>query len=66
MQPKYEYRRRPPDYQKDYHPLFVTFTTDRRWHLPPAARDIVLACCLKENGQKFELHAALSCPIIRT
>lgn len=35
MQPKYEYRRRLPHYQKDNHPLFVTFTTDRRWQLPP-------------------------------
>jgi REP element-mobilizing transposase RayT len=62
MQPKYEYRRRLPHYQKDYHPLFVTFTTDHRWQLPPAARDIVLECCLKENGQKVELHAAVVMP----
>jgi len=62
MQPKYEYRRRLPHYQKDYHPLFVTFTTDRRWILPPLARDIVLACCLKENGIKFDLHAAVVMP----
>ena len=35
MQPKYEYRRRLPHYQKDDHPLFIPFTTDRRWKLPP-------------------------------
>src|SRR5260370_21649768 len=59
MQPKYEYRRRLPRYQKDDHPLFVTFTTDRRWILSPEARDIVLECCLKENLHKFELQAAV-------
>jgi len=62
MRPKYEYRRRLPHYQKDDHPLFVTFTTDRRWNLPPAARHIVLECCLKENGCKFNLHAAVIMP----
>ena len=62
MQPKYEYRRRLPHYQKDDHPLFVTFTTDRRWQLPPQARDIVLACCVRENGSKFDLHATVVMP----
>ncbi len=62
MQPKYEYRRRLPHYQKDYHRLFVTFTTDHRWQLPPVARDIVLECCLKENGHKFDLHAGVVMP----
>ena len=58
MQPKYEYRRRLPHYQKDDHPLFVTFTSDRRWELP----DAVLECCLQENGHKFDLHAAVVMP----
>ena len=62
MQPKYEYRRRLPHRQKDNHPLFVTFTTDHRWELPCAARDVVLDCCLKENGHKFDLHAAVVMP----
>ena len=66
MQPKYEYRRRLPHYQKDDHPLFVTFTTDRRWELPPEAGDVVLECCLKENGQELELHAAVVMPITFT
>jgi REP element-mobilizing transposase RayT len=59
MQAKYEYRRRLPHYQKDDHPLFVTFTTGHRWKLPSEARDIVLDCCLKENNRKFDLHAAV-------
>ena len=62
MPPKYEYRRRLPHYQKDDHPLFVTFTTDHRWQLPPIARDIVLDCCLKQNGIRFDLHAAVVMP----
>jgi putative transposase len=66
MQPKYEYRRRLPHYQEDDHPLFVTYTTDRRWELPPEARDVVLECCLKENGQELELHAAVVMPITFT
>jgi REP element-mobilizing transposase RayT len=48
--------------QKDDHPLFVTFTTDRRWKLPPQARDIVFECCIHENGKKFALHAAVVMP----
>lgn len=62
MQPKYEYRRRLPHYQKDNHPLFVTFITDHRWSLPPSARDVVLECCLHENGAKYDLHAAVVMP----
>jgi REP element-mobilizing transposase RayT len=62
MQHKYEYRRRLPHYQKDDHPLFVTFTTDHRWQLPAAARDIVLECCRREDGEKFRLHAAVVMP----
>jgi hypothetical protein len=62
MLPKYEYRRRLPHYQKDDHPLFVTFTSDRRWELPTAARDAVLECYRQENGHKFDLHAAVVMP----
>ena len=62
MQPKYDYRRRLPHIQKDNRPIFITFTTDHRWELPPEARDIVLECCLKENGSKFELHAVVVMP----
>jgi REP-associated tyrosine transposase len=62
MQPKYEYRRRLPHYQKDDHPLFVTFTTDHRWQLPASGRDIVLECCVREDTHKFRLHAAVVMP----
>ena len=59
MQPKYDYRRRLPHLQKDSRPIFVTFITFHRWILPPQAREIVLDCCLKENGVKVDLHAAV-------
>jgi REP element-mobilizing transposase RayT len=62
MQPKYDYRRRLPHLQKDDHPLFVTFATKNRWKLPVAARDVVLDCCLKQNGSQFNLHAAVVMP----
>jgi len=62
MQPKYNYRRGLPHIQKDYRPIFMTFTTDHRWQLPIEARDIVLECCLKENGTKFDLHTAVVMP----
>src|ERR1700716_4243513 len=62
MQPKHEYRCRLPHIQKDNRPIFITFTTDRRRRLPAEARDIVLECCLKENGNKFDLHTAAVMP----
>lgn len=62
MQPRHQYHRPLLDYQKDFHPLFVIFTTLRRWKLPPAARDMVLDCCIRENGQKFNRHAAVVMP----
>ncbi len=62
MQPKYNYRRRLPHIQKDYRPIFITFTTDHRWKLSAEARDIVLECCLKENGRKLDLRTAVVMP----
>jgi putative transposase len=62
IQPKYDYRRRLPHIQKDCRPIFVTFNTRNRWQLPPAARDIVLEYCLKENGYEFDLHGAVIMP----
>ena len=62
MQPKYDYRRRFPHIEKDKRPIFITFTTDHRWKMPDEARSIVLESCLKENGNKFELHPAVVMP----
>ncbi len=62
MQPRYTYRRRLPHIQKDGRPVFITFATNHRWELPAAARDIVLECCLAENGRTCDLHAAVIMP----
>jgi putative transposase len=62
VQPKYNYRRRLPHIQKDERPLFITFASDRRWHLPPTAREIVLNCCLAHPRSKYELLAAVVMP----
>jgi putative transposase len=62
MPPKYEYRRRLPHLQKEDRPVFITFTTDHRWRLPPLARGEVMECCLKQNGVKFELHTVVVMP----
>ena len=40
----------------------MSFTTKHRWKLPAPARDVVLECCLKPNGERFDLHAAVVMP----
>ena len=62
VQRKYDYRRRLPHIQKDNRPLFITFTTAHRWQLPPLARNAILECCLRQDGNKFDLHAAVVMP----
>jgi len=47
---KYHYRRRLPHIQKADADLFITFCTGPRQILPDAARDVVLAHCLREGG----------------
>ena len=61
-EPKYRYRRQLLHLQKDERAVFITFTTARRWHLPPAARDIVLASCLTNHSSKYELFTAVVMP----
>ena len=59
---KYNYRRTLPHIQKDNRPLFVTFSTYKRWVLPESARQLVLECCIQEHAHIIELHAALVMP----
>ena len=59
---KYKYRRRLPHLQKPDADLFVTFCTGTIYPLPPEARDLVLAHCLRENGQRVRLHAVVVMP----
>jgi len=58
----YEYRRRLPHYQKHGRALFVTFRKLTREPFSAAARDLVLACCLKGNDRTMRLHAAVIMP----
>jgi REP-associated tyrosine transposase len=62
LQRKYCYRRTLPHLLKDNRPIFVTFTTNRRCHLPPEARRIILECCLQEHQHSIDLHAAVIMP----
>lgn len=62
MQRKYEYRRRLPHYQSDSKAIFITFCTYERWILPEFARTICLDVCLRGNGVRFALHAAIIMP----
>jgi hypothetical protein len=50
---KSEYRRTLPHLQVEDKPLFVTFTTYRRWQLPDSVRHLVLKHCLHDNGIKL-------------
>ena len=62
MQRKYEYRRYLPHFQKEKRALFITYSTWHRWHLPEAARDLALDSCLRANGRKYNLYAAVAMP----
>ena len=62
MQRRYDYRRKLPHLQPDFKIFFITFSTSRRWILPPLARDIVVETCLRGDGRRFELHALVVMP----
>jgi len=50
------YRRNLPHYQNDFQTYFVTFITEDRWILPPAARDLVMKHILFDHGRRMALH----------
>jgi REP element-mobilizing transposase RayT len=62
VQRKYEYRRCLPHYQKDNGILFFTYSTWHRWTLPHIARDLALESCIRANGRKYSLYAAVVMP----
>ncbi|MGA9390198.1 MAG: transposase [Candidatus Sulfotelmatobacter sp.] len=60
--PQAFYRRQLPHLQCDNRQHFVTFCTEHRWVLPKHVRQIVLDCCLHDNGIKFDLRGAVVMP----
>jgi REP element-mobilizing transposase RayT len=60
--PQAFYRRQLPHLQCDDRQHFVTFCTNHRWVLPQPIRQIVLECCLHDQGKKFDLRAAVVMP----
>jgi REP element-mobilizing transposase RayT len=60
--PKAFDRRQLPHLRRDDKQHFVTFCTDRRWILPERVPSIVLECCLRHNGTKFDLGVAVVMP----
>ncbi len=59
---KYNYRRRLPHLQKDNRPVFVSFSSHKRWVLPESVRGLVLDCCVQWNEVMMDLHVALVMP----
>jgi REP element-mobilizing transposase RayT len=60
--PQAFYRRKLPHLQCDDKPHFVTFCTYKRWILPEGVRQIVLDCCLHDNGRNFDLKVGVVMP----
>lgn len=56
---EYDYTRNLPHYQRDFEPLFVSFSTHDDWSLPDNAKDIVLAACRFHDGKLIKLHAVV-------
>src|SRR5688572_24832308 len=68
MHPRYllemssSYQRRLPHYQSDHMSYFVTFCTEKRWVLPPTARDINLEHLVREHRRKAFIHTTIVMP----
>jgi REP element-mobilizing transposase RayT len=60
--PQAFYRRQLPHLQCDDRQHFVTFCTQHRWILPERIRQIVLECCVHDDGTKFDLRVAVVMP----
>jgi REP element-mobilizing transposase RayT len=58
----YHYRRMLPHHQKANRILFITFCKLTPPPFTHEARDTIMQCCLKGNGTKFRLHAAVVMP----
>jgi REP element-mobilizing transposase RayT len=58
----YATRRHLPHLAKRDRTYFVTFATRDRFVLPPAARQIVLDCCVHDHDVTYWLHTAIVMP----
>ena len=58
----YEYRRMLPHYQKANRAIFVTFCKHNRQPFSSEAGSSILKSCLRGNGTRFHLHAAVVMP----
>jgi putative transposase len=56
------YRRDLPHYQTEGRSYFVTFSTKRRFELPPSARDIVMEAILFEHRRRAQLRTFIVMP----
>ncbi len=56
------FRRHLPHFEGKGNPLFITFTTIERWHLPEAARMLVLSHILHDHPVKMSLICAVVMP----
>jgi putative transposase len=51
-----------PHFEGRGNPLYVTFATKDRWHLPEAARELVLKHILHDHRVKMSLVCAVVMP----
>ena len=56
------YRRNLPHIQVVANAHFITFCTRKRKQLPPAARDVVLGCCIHEHEKRANVSAVAVMP----
>ncbi len=61
-QRRYAFRRNLPHYQHDGAPVIINMSTKQRWELPPAARDVVFDCILREHNTRAHLFAFVVMP----
>ena len=59
LEKMYEYRRKPPHYQKAGRAVFVTFCKGSSEPFPLEARSLVLQSCLHDHGKRYQLHVAV-------
>jgi REP element-mobilizing transposase RayT len=59
---KGEYRRNLPHLQAEDKPIYVTFCTYKRWHLPESVRSMVIRHCLHDHGIKLHVHGIVVMP----